>query len=151
MAPYPESLLRQLAEAYRRHASSTDIGAWYHVPRQTVIRAARKFGVPIRPQGSGPKITPATQRRILDLVRQGLRYADIAAQLGISKASVTSYTRQAGLSRSNGRPRTGTPTTGTRRRQKPLRRRCPVDGCYDITTNPVCRNGHVVYEELTDE
>jgi len=90
--------------------------------------------------------------QIIRMIGRGMKYTDIAATLHVSKSTVCSYARQAGVSRANGRPPTGKrPVAPRTPKTKPLRRRCPVDGCYDITTKPVCRNGHVVYEELTDE
>ena len=82
---------------------------------------------------------------ILDQVRAGEPIKEIARNLHVSQSTVSYYTRAAGLQRANGRPpsRRGGPLAP----EKALRRRCPVEGCYDITTNPRCRHGHVVYEE----
>jgi len=127
-----------------------DVAKHFRIRRCTVRDIIIRLGGSLRPNGSRTRITPGLHAQILDLRRKrpDLTNQEIADTLDVGKTTVARYTRQAGLGRPSARNRFRPYIPA---KPKPLRRRCPVDGCYDITTKPVCRNGHVVYEELTDE
>lgn len=150
--PRPRSVLTpdgiaSLREAYAAMPNYMQVGKLFGVSPAAVKTAVVDGGhwkpAPVR-------LSLDRREAILAKFRAGEPVRQIARDLKVSQSTVCFYARQAGLSRANGRPPRG-PTKARAPVPEGLRRRCPVDGCYDITTNPTCRNGHEVYREATDE
>ena len=133
-------------EAYEAMHNYAQVGQLFGVSPEAVKTAVVHGGhwkpAPIR-------LTLDQREAILAKFTAGEPVHQIARDLRVSHSTICFYARQAGLQRANGRPRSRRGVVMIP--ERPLRRRCPVNGCYDITTNPICKRGHEIYREATDE
>ena len=134
--------IAELREAYGAMRNYMQVGKLFGVSPAAVEAAVQRGG---HWRTAPVKLSLDQKDAILAKLRAGNAIKQIARDLHVSTSTVSYYGRQAGLSRANGRPasRVGVAMTAP----APLRRRCPVEGCYDITTSPTCRWGHTIFTE----
>jgi predicted transcriptional regulator len=85
---------RQVADAARKKERPRVTALRLGVPLPSVLRIFREVGEPIRPTA-----TPAQKSLALEMARQGVKYPEIAKQIGVSRAAVQSWAAAAGIVR----------------------------------------------------
>ena len=139
----------QLAQAKRLYTKDgyglEAVGRRFGLSRKAMTRVFMRAEVPIR---SPWRVAESTKEMALKAFKRGDAVKVIAARFHVAPSSVTYWARSSGLARPPGRPSTGVRPLPA---PVPLRRRCPVEGCYCITTDRVCAHGHEIYPEATNE
>lgn len=85
---------RQVADAARKKERPRVTALRLGVPLPSVLRIFREVGESIRPNA-----TPAQKSLALEMARQGVKYPEIAKQIGVSRAAVQSWAAAAGIVR----------------------------------------------------
>ena len=82
----------------RRGQHPAEVARKLRVSAQSVRNWCRRAKVPYKTLPAGPQPDFEQQARAVELVKQGMKYMEVARELVISPASVCRYARAAGVS-----------------------------------------------------
>ena len=86
--------LEQLRAAYLAGAAVADLAGRFGITRQTVLKHARRMGLPRR----HPKLSPREAAQAVDLYSDGYSLAKVGAALGVDPTTVWRALDRAGVS-----------------------------------------------------